>query len=203
MVSTPLKNISQHGNLPQIGVKIRNIWNHHLVFFGRCFRTEPFCISPRNTWKTIQLNSQDTSPAPSVVIRLFPRLVLLSDWVVGKLKLWSGRVFFWFKCAGDRYPYHPCMVYLPTFGDFLWSLIVVKYAIHGCYGVYFSGWSSETECASPTSNLSLDYVPLWKNYPLQNRWRHVMPIFDASSYIANPFFSAFTRRQLFIYSPTQ
>ena len=24
-------NPSQHGNLPQVGVKIKNIWNHHLV----------------------------------------------------------------------------------------------------------------------------------------------------------------------------
>ena len=31
VVSTPLKNISQNGNLPQIGVKINNIENHHLV----------------------------------------------------------------------------------------------------------------------------------------------------------------------------
>ena len=30
MVSTHLKNISQNGNLPQIGVKIITIWNHHL-----------------------------------------------------------------------------------------------------------------------------------------------------------------------------
>ena len=30
MVPTPLKNISQNGNLPQIGVKIENIWNHQL-----------------------------------------------------------------------------------------------------------------------------------------------------------------------------
>jgi len=29
VVSTPLKNISQNGNLPQIGVKIKNIGNHH------------------------------------------------------------------------------------------------------------------------------------------------------------------------------
>ena len=29
MVSTHLKNISQNGNLPQIWVKIKNIWNHH------------------------------------------------------------------------------------------------------------------------------------------------------------------------------
>ena len=32
VVSTPLKNISQNGNLPQIGVKIKNIWNHHTVY---------------------------------------------------------------------------------------------------------------------------------------------------------------------------
>ena len=32
VVSTHLKNISQNGNLPQVGVKIKNVWNHHLVF---------------------------------------------------------------------------------------------------------------------------------------------------------------------------
>ena len=31
VVSTPLKNISQNGNLAQVGVNIKNIWNHHLV----------------------------------------------------------------------------------------------------------------------------------------------------------------------------
>ena len=30
MVSIHLKNISRNGNLPQVGVKIKNIWNHHL-----------------------------------------------------------------------------------------------------------------------------------------------------------------------------
>ena len=30
MVSTHLKNISQIGNLPWIGVKIKNVWNHNL-----------------------------------------------------------------------------------------------------------------------------------------------------------------------------
>ena len=29
VVLTHLKNISQNGNLPQIGVKIKHIWNHH------------------------------------------------------------------------------------------------------------------------------------------------------------------------------
>ena len=30
MVSSLLKNISQFGSFPQVGVKIRSIWNHHL-----------------------------------------------------------------------------------------------------------------------------------------------------------------------------
>ena len=30
VVSTPLKQISQIGSFPQVGVKIKNIWNHHL-----------------------------------------------------------------------------------------------------------------------------------------------------------------------------
>ena len=34
VVSTHLKNISQIGNLPQIEVKIKNIWNHHLEKFS-------------------------------------------------------------------------------------------------------------------------------------------------------------------------
>ena len=33
VVSTHLKNISQNGNLPQLRVKIKNIWNHHLALF--------------------------------------------------------------------------------------------------------------------------------------------------------------------------
>ena len=31
VVSTHLKNISQIGSCPQVGVNIKNIWNHHLV----------------------------------------------------------------------------------------------------------------------------------------------------------------------------
>ena len=34
VVSTPLKNISQNVNLPQIEVKIKHIWNHHPVWNG-------------------------------------------------------------------------------------------------------------------------------------------------------------------------
>ena len=47
MVSTHLKNISQIGNLPQKGVKIKNIWNHHLVFF--LHHTKQQILSPSNS----------------------------------------------------------------------------------------------------------------------------------------------------------
>ena len=33
VVSTHLKNICQIGSFPQIGVKIKNFWNHHLVIY--------------------------------------------------------------------------------------------------------------------------------------------------------------------------
>ena len=44
VVSTHLKNISQIGNLPQIGVNIKNIWNHQLDFvsFGGINVTQKF-----------------------------------------------------------------------------------------------------------------------------------------------------------------
>ena len=38
VVSTHLKNISQNGNLPQIGVKIKHVWNHHLGFMLLSFK---------------------------------------------------------------------------------------------------------------------------------------------------------------------
>ena len=37
VVSTHLKNVSQIGNRPQVGLKIRNIRNHHLVKFCQNF----------------------------------------------------------------------------------------------------------------------------------------------------------------------
>ncbi len=33
VVSTRLKNIRQNWNLPQIGVKMKNVWNHHLAWY--------------------------------------------------------------------------------------------------------------------------------------------------------------------------
>ena len=93
MVSTHLKNISQIGNIPQVGVKIRHIWNHHLVTifhniqsYGLC-KVDPFAVSSHipaipclygNTLhqspmsKTLHLKNQERNldiEAAAVVIR--------------------------------------------------------------------------------------------------------------------------------------
>ena len=44
MVSTHLKNIGQYGNLPQLGMKLINIWNHHL---GNIFSNNAFFGVPK------------------------------------------------------------------------------------------------------------------------------------------------------------
>ncbi len=41
MVSTHLKNISQIGSCPQVGVKIKNVWNHHPVVCFFVFPSRP------------------------------------------------------------------------------------------------------------------------------------------------------------------
>ena len=41
MVSTPLKNISQIGSVPQVGVK-QNIWNHLLENMTIATKTHPY-----------------------------------------------------------------------------------------------------------------------------------------------------------------
>ena len=65
VVSTHLKNISQNGNLPQIGVKIKNIWNHHLdlplvewsVWFLSAFSSKVTCLL--GTWQ-LESNQEDS-----------------------------------------------------------------------------------------------------------------------------------------------
>ena len=52
VVSTHLKNISQNGNLPQIGVKIKNIWNHHLVDDGTICNLPFYLKAPVENFRT-------------------------------------------------------------------------------------------------------------------------------------------------------
>ena len=48
MVSTHLKNISQIGSSPQVGVKITNDWNHHLDNYLKIIHLPPLYCKPKN-----------------------------------------------------------------------------------------------------------------------------------------------------------
>ena len=68
MVSTQLKNISQIGNLPQIGVKIKNIWNHQpenliktqSIYFANknIFGKSSGTIYSQNSWSKKKVNGK-------------------------------------------------------------------------------------------------------------------------------------------------
>ena len=54
VVSTHLKNISKFGSFPQIGMKIKNISNHHPVYVMICKsrHVEVFCLVHHNFFRT-------------------------------------------------------------------------------------------------------------------------------------------------------
>ena len=75
VVSTLLKSISQIGSSPQVGMKIKNVWNHHLdnhtPFLG-CFFfpviSYPSCWKKRSfKAKELQININATGPGPSIL----------------------------------------------------------------------------------------------------------------------------------------
>ena len=58
MVSTPLKNIGQNGNLPLVGVNIKNIWNHHLVFVCLFLK---YYLQPVSIWPALHVHTMSQS----------------------------------------------------------------------------------------------------------------------------------------------
>ena len=69
MISTPFKNISQNGNLPQIGVKIKNVWNRHLDFLSTSFS---FSLK-RYTLRDDQTNTHQKLPGRVVLSKPVPQ----------------------------------------------------------------------------------------------------------------------------------
>ena len=67
LFSTPLKNISQHGNLPPIGIKITTLWNHHP---GMCwFSWKVFVIPPpKKKDSHVDVSKNSGTPKSSILI---------------------------------------------------------------------------------------------------------------------------------------
>ena len=61
----PFENISQNGNLPHIGVKIKDIWNHHLDIYIYVYNKKNYIKKPGRIWSayftenTLQTDSCD------------------------------------------------------------------------------------------------------------------------------------------------
>ena len=62
VVSTHLKNISQNGSFPQVGVEIKNIWNHHPAF-GVLWVMDLFIIP--YGWGLFQQKNVEIKPPPT------------------------------------------------------------------------------------------------------------------------------------------
>ena len=61
VISTLLKHISQNWNLPQIGVKKKNIWNYHPEFHpiqSHTHRTSRIFLAPRTPAQPMRLERQ-------------------------------------------------------------------------------------------------------------------------------------------------
>ena len=90
VVSAHLKNISQNGNLPQIGVKIKNLWNHHLVFvelvkvadkFQAVYHMHPMrTADPQHSF----LFAQPVLDSHDVALWQSPKLILSNWWPVNQ-----------------------------------------------------------------------------------------------------------------------
>ncbi len=69
VVSTHLKNISQNGNLPQIGVKIKNIWNHHPENQEMSKKIKDWAFFCRKTWLVLVGNQWRQVYFPQVKLK--------------------------------------------------------------------------------------------------------------------------------------
>ena len=97
-ISTHLKNISQNGNFPQIGVKIKNIWNHHpLMMFSFTFLTPPFkvfAISDFGTskifhWLFFWCQQNGTTTSSSTRPPRRRSRVLTRSWPTSGMSMWK------------------------------------------------------------------------------------------------------------------
>ena len=102
VVSTHLKNISQIGNLPQTGVKIKHMWNHHLDHLCRKNRVSRHASEGWPCWIACRLtqatNAQGATvhclgQRPGIWVMTRPCTLLVDRWLLQHLPS---------NCWGDR-----------------------------------------------------------------------------------------------------
>ena len=104
VVSTHLKNISQIRNFPQIGVKIKNIWNHHLeveLLVPFLWTTHLFFVGLTKSEKwTVQTFSLKNISLASYVYRLHVKRIH-KGWI--RSCLWKNSCTSWWVVCPTIY----------------------------------------------------------------------------------------------------
>ena len=115
---------SQNGNLPQIGVKITNIWNHHPekhALGSFCSSRHPYGISTVWFGWKFCVHSEKK------------KFIGLHQGIHADNTGWYWTIYIYFLNTVYIYilhtphrpgPQDPCMVYLATFGWFVWQMRV-------------------------------------------------------------------------------
>ena len=102
MVSTNLKNISQIGSFPQVGVKIKNVWNHQPVFLSMSSRFFCWISSPE-----IHL-SDIFNPLVGTTNRVCQQVAAISgDFEHGAIPTWGIHIFLRENLPSESNPSYP------------------------------------------------------------------------------------------------
>ena len=139
MVSTHLKNIGEFGSFPQVGVKIKNIWNHHLDYVHPVKYYTGYFFYPIHHSKNPRLIFHDSVCLSTHTLFAIDIWCLNTTWVIKKnyqippdytgswIKLIPSKQLY-SNTGGRINPNALCNEYLPTLlqkcGNFCWPISV-------------------------------------------------------------------------------
>ena len=189
VVSTHLKNISEIGNLPQKGVKIKNIWNHHLdlqsVVILTCFPKKKIqkIFSQNGDWKMVMYpmvqskeitnknKSKHATPPTSYLMDMFrhPSVDPYSNHISFKQPASNKKITILPTWQDDENPRHPVA-------------ILQSYHHTWCFKVWVFGTRWQSRALKRRCNFGDSYThspsSWWLNQPL---WKNMLVKMGSSS----------------------
>ena len=142
MVSTHLKHISQIGSFPQGSVKIKNVWNHHLVKYWIRTSTGLWVLNPDLVKNSrLHCNTNTTECCKNGPLRL--------------LYKWSQTNYKWHeKSIGKDYKWYICGIFLPIIG--WWNISPTYHLFLG--NNRNNHWILEASCTQRHQRSTPDFV---------------------------------------------
>ena len=161
MVSTHLKNISQIGNLPQAGVKIKNVWNHHLVHQPTNHQAACFSVSHlfhlrqglEGDKDQVSWTKRKRGPLRSIWIQWYP---MTDPWC---LHIFMGNVG---KCIIDG-----CFIFSPKQGEATLAMTKQKQGRAWKKNFLFNSWDCFQEISWVSNSSIAPYSGVRWQSPIQ------------------------------------